>query len=98
MSKLPIDPTSTDTRFLVWVREIGIAEVVDRMCKLGPEYAVTMSAVYQHMRGDVQPRLPKIQGYVRLAAGRLTLNDINEHFESRREARDRVRAAMKARQ
>jgi len=86
----PVDELELpETKFSKWVKARSVARVAADMCKLGQDYALTFGAVYQHLRGDTEPRPTKMRGYVRLAAGELTLEDIHEHVE-------RVRAARRA--
>lgn len=89
------------TKFWDWAKDFGVARVAVEMTKLGPDFAVTHSAVYQHLRGDTEPRGAKMRGYVKLSNGALTLQDLHDHVEKARAARaerelDRAFAATRA--
>jgi hypothetical protein len=75
-----------ETKFEQWVRRYGVSNLVHAMHALGPDYAVTFSAIYQWIRGQHEPRPAKIRGVVKIADGALTLEDVHQHFEITRAA------------
>jgi hypothetical protein len=80
----------TETKFAAWVKEFGVSKLAEEMRKLGQDYALTYVAIYQHLRAETEPRPTKMRGYVKIAGGRITLQDIHDHIEVMRAARANV--------
>lgn len=75
--------TTTDTKFSHWLKDFGVANVVAEMNKRGRDVGVTLSAVYQWERQEHEPRPKKQRALVEISGGKLTLQDIADHFEAK---------------
>lgn len=72
-----------ETKFVQWVKQFGVQNLVDAMRGLGPDFAVTYSAVYQWCRGEHEPRPKKIRALAEISNGAITVQDIHDHFQAR---------------
>ena len=69
------------TKFQRWVERETVAEVARKMTTLGDDYACTIGAVYQWLKGEYVPRPAKIRGLVQVSQGALTLRDVHDHID-----------------
>lgn len=77
----------TGTKFERWIKGYTVPRLVNEMRKHGPKYAITLSAAYQWVRGDTEPRAIKIHLIVELSEGGLTFQDVHDHIKTARIAR-----------
>lgn len=69
---------SEETKFESWVKGYGVRRLVTEMRAQG--HSITESGVYHWLRGQHEPRGPKVRSMVKLAAGGITSQDIMDHF------------------
>lgn len=75
-----------ETKFSRWVKTFGVADLAAKMTALDG-ITLTTSAIYQHLRGETEPRPTKARGYVKLSGGKLKFQDIHDHVEAVRASR-----------
>lgn len=83
------DDLTPKTKFHKWVKDYGIAKLAVDMTSLGQDYQITASAVYQHLHGATEPRPAKMRGYVSLAKGKITTQDLMDHIVEARADRSK---------
>lgn len=68
------------TRFQAWARKYGPTRLAERLTAMGPDTMVTFGAVYNWIRGEHEPRGPKVRAMVELSRGEISSDDIQDHF------------------
>lgn len=81
---------AVNSKFSRWATSYGATRIAGELTKLGPATQVTFSAVYSWIRGEYEPRGPKIRALIRLSNGSVTHRDIQDHFAKAAAARDQV--------
>lgn len=85
-----------DTKFARWVKNFGVLKLAERLTNGGKETKVGYSGVYRWLRGENEPRGPKLRKIVELARGDLSHQDVHDHFATRRKEADARKMSVRA--
>jgi hypothetical protein len=73
-----------ETKFEKWIKGYGVAQLVTQLANRGTQTKASLGVVYAWIRGEHEPRAAKRRMIVQLAAGALSLEDIDAHFEAKK--------------
>jgi hypothetical protein len=72
------------TKFELWVKRFTALRLVEQLANRGKDTKASLGVVYAWLRGEHEPRTPKRRAIIQLAAGELTLEDIDAHFAAKK--------------
>lgn len=72
------------TKFERFVEEITARELAVQLANRGTSTRASLGVIYAWIRGEHEPRSPKRRAIVQISRGKLTLEDIDAHFEAKK--------------
>ncbi len=71
------------SNFTRWVTEFGAQRLASALDAAGPRIGCRPGEVHRWLRGEREPRPPRVREMVRLAQGRMSFADVHQHFAQR---------------
>jgi hypothetical protein len=73
-----------ESNFQRWVMDFGPRKLASELTRIGRDVAVTRGTVYQWLNREREPRPAKIRALVEIGQGRITFEDVHQHFAQHR--------------
>lgn len=73
-----------ETKFERWIKRYGVNQLVTQLANRGKDTRASLGVVYAWIRGEHEPRSAKRRVILQLAAGELTLDDLDAHFSAKK--------------
>jgi hypothetical protein len=73
-----------ESNFQRWVMEFGPRRLATELSRSGREVGVTRGTVYQWLNREREPRPARIRALVEIAQGRISFEDVHQHFAQHR--------------
>jgi Mrp family chromosome partitioning ATPase len=72
------------SKFEAWIKSYTALKLAIQLANRGAETKVSLGMIYAWIRGEHEPRLAKRRALIQIAAGELTLEDIDAHFAAKK--------------
>lgn len=78
--------TESPSKFEQWVKRFTAAELRRQLANRGKDTRASLGVIYAWIRGEHEPRSAKRRAIIQIAAGELTLEDIDAHFSAKKKS------------